>query len=407
LATPELPIKVRRETLAAAASTPAEQAKLLMLLTKIQEFEPDRTAKAIAPLLLELPSEALLAIDADLDKLLDSPTASLRSAAVALKVQAGAPLGALAERDPAALLEAVSSLTPEQAPDTLPAALIDLAESGQLDAGIAIQQADRLSAEKASLFTRLAGLAEPAMQVTYDQWGESHALAMAALAGMHQTPEDQWPEGFDAYKIGRADDATMAFGKDIYFAHDQGCYKCHGQRGEGTSGFPPLAYSPTLVGDPVRAANILKYGLQGELPHTINPADGMPFNAQMEPLSQFDDAEMAAVLTYVRQSFGNFASPVTIQHMQAARAPQADKGEGENMWQAAALFEKYPFTRDRLVGSLPPPAVSLQKWNPPSIGLWLMLAVVGVSMLLILAATYAGKFLQDPSGVQSMHSPAH
>ncbi|MGB0768403.1 MAG: c-type cytochrome, partial [Phycisphaeraceae bacterium] len=294
----------------------------------------------------------------------------------------------------AALLAAVSSMKLEQTPDSLPGSLIDLAEAGKLDAGIAIEQADRLSADKAGLFARLAELTEPAMKVTYDRWSDRHALAMAALAGMHRTPDEDWPEGYEDYRLARADDATLSLGKDIYFAHDQGCYKCHGEKGEGTSGFPPLAYSPTLVGDPVRAANILKYGLQGELSHTINPADGQPYNAQMEPLSQFNDAEMAAVLTYVRQRFGNYAAPVTIAHMQQARPPQADKGEGENMWEASALFAKYPFERDLITGPLPAPSIDIQRWVPPSAGLVLMLVSVAASMLMILGMTYAGRYLE-------------
>lgn len=375
-----------------------------MQATKVPAFDPARTAEAITPLLLELPSQAVFAISDDLDALLDSDAPGLRSAAVALKVQAGAPLGSLAERDPAALLDAIESLSKDQTPDTLPATLIDLAEAGKLDPGTAIAQADRLSNDKAALFDRLAALADPVMEITYDQWSQQHVLAMAALAGMHNTPDTDWPEGFDKFRIARADEATLKLGKDIYFFHDQGCYKCHGEKGEGTSGFPPLAGSPTLVGDPIRAAKILKYGLQGELPHTLNPADGKPFSAQMEPLSQFNDAEMAAALTYVRQSFGNYSSPVTIEHMQKAKAPNSEKGEGENMWNAAALFEKFPFTRDRLTGSLPAPAINISHWAPPAAGLWMMLAVVTLCMLLILGITYAGKFMQP---THAMHTPAH
>lgn len=400
----DLPLEARRKAIESLAETPELRAKQLMMATKIQVFDPARTAEAIAPLLLELPSSAILSINTELDALLDSQTPGLRSAAIALKVRSGAPLGTLAERDPAALLAAVASLSKEQTPDTLPSSLIDLAEAGKLDAGTAIMQADRLTNDKAALFDRLVDLAEPVMEVTYDQWNDQHVLAMAALAGMHQTPDENWPDGFDQYRMARADEATLKLGKDIYFYHDQGCYKCHGENGEGTSGFPPLAGSPTLVGDPIRAAKILKHGLQGELTHTINPDDGKPFNAQMEPLSQFNDAQMAAALTYVRQSFGNYAAPVTIDHMKKAKAPDADKGEGENMWEAAALFKKFPFERDRLAGPLPAPSINVYSWTPPAAGLALMLGIVTLCMLLILGITYAGKFMSDP---HPMHTPAH
>jgi len=297
---PDLPIELRREALTGLAEVPELQAKLLMQLARDTRFDPARTAEAIAPLLLELPREAVFAISADLDDLLDSDTAGLRSAAVALKVQSGAALGALAERDPQALLDAVASLRVEQAPATLPGTLIDLAAQGQLDAGQAIMQANRLSNDTAALFERFAVLADPAMDLSYTQWGQAHIVAMAALAGMHETPDEDWPQGYEAYRIGRADESVLELGKEKYFHHEKGCVKCHGEHGEGTSGFPPLAQSPMVNGDPVRAATIVKYGLMGELPHAINPADGKPYSAQMEPLSYMTDAEMAAKPELVR-----------------------------------------------------------------------------------------------------------
>ena len=241
---------------------------------------------------------------------------------------------------------------------------------------------------------RLAALAKPAIDLGYDQWGQEHKIAMAALAGMHQTPDEDWPVGFDQFRIERAEQSVLELGKDVYFRHDQGCYKCHGEKGEGTSGFPPIAGSPMLNGDPVRAAKIVKYGLKGPLEHSINPADGMPYNAQMEQQSHLSEAEMAAALTYARQNYGNFAPPVTLRDVVAAKAP-----EGGMMWQASDLLAEYPFERDRLTGPLPappPPSIDVVKLTLPSSGLWLMLGAVAVCMLLILGATYAGKFLHDP-----------
>ena len=362
-----------------------------MQLAKDTRFDPERTAEAITPLLLELPKETVLSIDADLESLLASETAGLRSAAVALKVRSGAPLGALAERDPKALLDAVAKMDPAQTPDSLPATLIGLAEAGKLDPGAAIRLADNLSSDKAALFERLAALAEPAMDAGYDKWGLPHKLAMAALAGMHQTPNEDWPEGYDAYRIARAEPSVLELGKAVYFKHDQGCYKCHGEKGEGTSGFPAVAGSPMVNGDPIRAAAIVRYGLKGELAHSINPDDGKPFNAQMEQQSHLSNTEMAAALTYVRQNYGNFAPPVTPKDVAAARGPE----EGM-MWDAEALLAKHPFERDRITGPLPPPSINLRKWTPPAAGMPVMLIVVGFSMLMILGGTYLGKFLQDP-----------
>jgi mono/diheme cytochrome c family protein len=390
-----LPIDLRREALVGLGESPEMQANLLMQLAKDTRFEPADTAEAITPLLLELPGQAVLSINDELDDLLDSDTAGLRSAAVALKVQSGAPLGALAERDPQALIDAVASLNKDQAPASLPTTLIDLAAEGRLDAGQAIVQADRLSSDNAALFERLAGLAKPAMDLSYDQWGQQHTVAMAALAGMHKTPDEDWPESYDQFRIGRAEPSVLELGKEKYFDHEKGCVKCHGEHGEGTPGFPPLALSPAVNGDPVRAATIVRFGLMGELPHTINPADGKPYSAQMEPLSYFSYEEMAAALTFVRQNFGNFSAPVKVEDIAAAKAP--DEGM---MWNASALLASFPFERDRLTGSLPappPPSIHVMKWVPPTYGLWLMLVAVGLCMFLILAGTYAGKFLQAPN----------
>lgn len=393
VARPDLPEEVRRSAYEDMAQTPAQRGKVLMLLARDSRLDPATTATAITPLLLELPREVVFEISDDLDVLLDSQAAGLRSAAVALKVKSGAPLGALAELDPAALLDAVASMSKEQTQDSLPAELIDMAESGQLNAGAAIVQASRLSSDKVALFKRLAALAKPALDLTYDQWGPPHHLAMAALAGMHQTPDEDWPTGYNKYRITRAEASVLELGKEKYFHHEKGCYKCHGKHGEGELGFPPLAQSPMAVGDPIRAATIVKYGMMGEIPHSINPVDGKPYNAQMEPLSYYNDTEMAAALTYVRQSFGNYVAPVTLQHMGLAKEPDADKGEGENMWIASALLTKYPFERDSLTMA---PSINVVTMSPPSSGLWLMLGAVAACMLLILGGTYAGKFLHAP-----------
>jgi|GEM_PF-2209724 len=390
-----MPIDFRRAALAAAGDTEAKRANVLMQVAKQNVFFPEKTAKAITPLLLELSNEGVFSINKDLDALLDNNEPGLRSAAVALKVRSGAPLGALAQRDPQALLSAIASMSSDQTPESLPATLIDLAEAGQLDAGQAIVQADRLSDDKTALFERLAAMAEPAMDAGFDAWSDTHRLGMAALAGMHQTPDEDWPEGYDQYRIARAEQSVLELGKERYFHEEKGCVKCHGEHGEGTAGFPPLAMSPMVTGDPVRAATIVKYGLQGELLHTLNPADGKPFSAQMEPLSYYSNTEMAAALTYVRQSFGNFAAPITPKDVAAARPP----AEGL-MWDADLLLAKYPFERDRITGPLPPPTIDVQTWAPPSSGLALMLVVVGLGMLLILGGTYAGKFLHTPT-------PAH
>jgi mono/diheme cytochrome c family protein len=90
----------------------------------------------------------------------------------------------------------------------------------------------------------------------------------------------------------------MVVGKRIF----QNCQSCHGSDGTGQPGiYPPLAGSPWPVGDPERAINVLIAGMNG--PVTIlgnNYSNTMPDIGQL-----LKDNEVAAVLTYVRNSFGN------------------------------------------------------------------------------------------------------
>jgi mono/diheme cytochrome c family protein len=99
--------------------------------------------------------------------------------------------------------------------------------------------------------------------------------------------------------------ASVERGKPLYL---QTCVACHQPTGMGLPGaFPPLAKSEYVVGDPRRMVAIMLKGLQG--PVTIN---GMPFNNIMLPVDlQFpvlkDDAKVADVANYARNSFGNEA----------------------------------------------------------------------------------------------------
>jgi mono/diheme cytochrome c family protein len=54
----------------------------------------------------------------------------------------------------------------------------------------------------------------------------------------------------------------------------------------------------------------------------------------MPPLAHLSPPEMADVLTYVRQSFGNDAAPVTVQEVIAVRRANGQRTE---MWKAEEL----------------------------------------------------------------------
>ena len=94
------------------------------------------------------------------------------------------------------------------------------------------------------------------------------------------------------------------------------CSVCHQQNGEGLAGvFPPLAKSDYLMADPRRAIEVVLNGMTG--PVTVNGSD---FNSVMPPMSQLNDDEIANILTFVLNSWGNEDGEISSDDVAAVRA---------------------------------------------------------------------------------------
>jgi nitrite reductase (NO-forming) len=94
------------------------------------------------------------------------------------------------------------------------------------------------------------------------------------------------------------------------------CSTCHQDNGQGMAGvFPPLAKSDFMLDNPRRAIEVVLNGLSG--PVTVN---GKPYNSVMPPMSQLNDDEVANILTYALNSWGNQGSAVTAEQVKAARS---------------------------------------------------------------------------------------
>ncbi len=94
------------------------------------------------------------------------------------------------------------------------------------------------------------------------------------------------------------------------------CSVCHQANGAGIPAvFPPLAKSDYLMADKQRAIGIVLNGLTG--PVTVN---GLAFNSVMPPMSQLNDDEVANIVTYVLNSFGNSGGVVTAAEVAKVRA---------------------------------------------------------------------------------------
>ena len=125
----------------------------------------------------------------------------------------------------------------------------------------------------------------------------------------------------------KASDEQMKRGAAVYA---RTCIACHQPTGLGLPPvFPPLANAPIVAGNPELPVKFILQGLMG--PITVN---GMTYNSMMPPVAGVSDADIADVLTYVRQSFGNKANAITADQVKAIRAATAGR---TTMWTTAEL----------------------------------------------------------------------
>jgi mono/diheme cytochrome c family protein len=114
-------------------------------------------------------------------------------------------------------------------------------------------------------------------------------------------------------KARTVDAAVMARGQDLYGEH---CADCHGDQGQGAAGaYPPLAGNRQVtMASPINLVRVLLGG--GFAPCTA----GNPRPYGMPPFGhRLNDAELAAVITYVRNAWGNHAAAVSTLNVLQAR----------------------------------------------------------------------------------------
>ena len=95
----------------------------------------------------------------------------------------------------------------------------------------------------------------------------------------------------------------------------QTCFVCHQPNGKGVAEqIPPLAKSDLLMSDKAGAIRGVLEGRNGTL--TVN---GKKYNGIMVPLPQLTDDQIADVITYVRNGWGNSGEAATPEEVQAIR----------------------------------------------------------------------------------------
>lgn len=107
--------------------------------------------------------------------------------------------------------------------------------------------------------------------------------------------------------------ASIKRGQKVY---ESTCVVCHQKNGRGVPRLnPPLVKTKYVLGSKSQLAQIVLEGLNQPI-----EVEGETYNNVMPSFAQLTDEEIADVLTYVRNSFGNKASAVTVTQVKAERA---------------------------------------------------------------------------------------
>jgi len=126
--------------------------------------------------------------------------------------------------------------------------------------------------------------------------GKNHGFMPIVVKAVEQDEYDQWVSDKKDVAMKLAELTTKDWstqelverGEDVYAVN---CVSCHAPNGEGIQGiFPALAGSDIALNNKERHIEILMEGVQG---------------AAMNSFSYLSEVELAAVITYTRQSWGN------------------------------------------------------------------------------------------------------
>ena len=174
-----------------------------------------------------------------------------------------------------------------------------------------------------------------------DEWSEKAAkTASDRLAGLvEKVVSEHASLPAPAHLSAEAKKQYLA-GQEIYFREGH-CVTCHQPNGAGLDpAFPSLVKSPWVSEAPERLIKIALYGLMGPL-----EVNGKKYDGQV-PMTPFggmlNDEEIAAVLTFVSNSFGNQSDP--IQPVQVKNVRDANPNR-QLLYNTEELLKEHPLTK--------------------------------------------------------------
>ena len=142
-------------------------------------------------------------------------------------------------------------------------------------------------------------------------------VCVLSLAGCAKTPEPPSTAGADS-------------GRTLFAAY---CAPCHHPEGLGTEGGPPpLVGSPWVAGPDARLIRIVLHGVHGSL-----EVVGKTYSLEMPAFGRIlDDAQIAALLSFVRRQYSRSSTPITPAAVSGVRRETRDR---DRYWTQEELLE--------------------------------------------------------------------
>lgn len=162
----------------------------------------------------------------------------------------------------------------------------------------------------------------------------------------------------------KADPQVMKLGAEVY-ARESHCATCHQPSGQGLPNlYPPIDGSLWTTGNEDRLIRLVLDGMHG----TIEVKGKRYSSPPLPPMTGFrqilNDQEIAAVLTYVRNSWSNRAKPINVEQVAKMRA--IDRGPDASFWSVVDLMSQYPMED----GSVAVAQTSTDGWIPKLVKEW-------------------------------------
>ena len=143
--------------------------------------------------------------------------------------------------------------------------------------------------------------------------GDRRSFGAGQLAAMEARKQQQ-------AHIRQPDEEKDVLGREVAEAgaklYEKFCAVCHQRDGKGDSSrFPSVTSTNWVMGNKPRLISLVLNGLQGEI-----EVEGKKFNGVMPPHAFLSDEQVAQLLTFLRQNFGNHANTVSATEVAEARA---------------------------------------------------------------------------------------